>query len=126
MMLTLVMLLVTSLPLTGQCAPVRAADTDECPLCHMRMDGMAAMPGKTAVMKHAAHARIMPKAMRHCRIECCGHHDNADGLPHLLAPHLASGSNAVLPRASAYAPVSRMPALSARWRPVFSPPPRSV
>lgn len=91
------------------------------PLCHMNsyMDSHA----KMASMDHTQHA--MTSAMRHCRIECCGHHD-VGGLPHLLAPHAVSltGFDTGLVVSDVTTP--DLPVLKPRLWPSPVPPPRII
>jgi len=70
-------LAVSSVPLLPAGMSSRAQAATYCPLCHMTQ----------ASMQHVHHA--LTPAMRHCRIECCSHHDSG-GLPQLLAPHTVS------------------------------------
>jgi len=74
-------------------------------------------------MNHAR--RAMTPAMRHCRIECCGHHD-IDGLPHLLSPHTVSlaGMESCLVITDAIA--ENIPVLKPRLLPFPTPPPRTA
>jgi len=109
MALMLSLLAVSSLPLMPAGCEARAATY--CPLCHMSM----------ASMHHAKHA--MPPAMRHCRIECCGHHD-IDGLPHLLAPHAVSQAGFDVGFIITDVAGADIPVLKPRLLPFPVPPPR--
>jgi len=108
MMLTFSLLAVSGLPPLSVGGRAHAATY--CPLCHMAM----------ASMQHQQH--MLTPAMRHCRIECCGHHDSG-ALPHLLAPHMVSqaGFNIELVMMTADA---GMPALKPSLLPFPDPPPR--
>jgi len=81
------------------------------PACHMKM----------ASMDHAKHA--MTLAMRHCRIECCGHHD-IYSLPHLLGPHVVSQTGFGAGLAMTKVADAGMPVLKPRLLPFPVPPPR--
>ena len=131
------LLAVSITPTAAECKA--AADPNAvCPLCHMTMAEMAAMgvamsgsmgarAGQHMHGWRQAHARAaMPAAMRHCRIECCGHHDSLDGLPHLLAPHVASWGGFSPAMAGIVAPAAMMPRLAGMIVPVSSPPPKRV
>jgi len=93
MLVAAALIAVSVTPLSTECK-ITVDPEAVCPHCHMKMSEMAAMGGMSA-RAHAQHAvpaarrATMPAVMRHCRIECCGHHDSLDGLPHLLAPHVA-------------------------------------
>ncbi|MDQ6959929.1 MAG: hypothetical protein Q9M27_02780 [Mariprofundaceae bacterium] len=79
--------------------------------CHMQM----------ASIDHAKH--VLTPAMRHCRIECCGHHD-IDGLPHLLAPHTVSLAAFDATLVVTDVADVNLPVLKPRLLPVPTPPPR--
>ncbi len=80
-LMMIALLAVSSIPMLPAAA-AHAAET-YCPLCHMQTMDMTHM-------QRTQHARqAMTPAMRHARIEYCGHHD-IDGLPYLLAPHVVS------------------------------------
>jgi len=110
MMLIFSLLIVSSLPLFPAGNNGRAHAATYCPLCHMAM----------ASMQHQQH--MLTPAMRHCRIECCGHHDSG-ALPHLFAPHTVSqaGFDVELVIMTADAGT---PALKPRLLPFPVPPPR--
>jgi len=115
MVLIFSLLAVSSLPLLPAGMSGRAQATTYCPLCHMNSHMTMAS------MQHVRH--VLTPAMRHCRIECCGHHDS-DGLPHLLAPHTISlaGFDAKLVVTDVAA--TDMPVLKPRLLPFPVPPPR--
>jgi len=105
------LLMVSSAPLLPAGMNGRAQAATYCPLCHMTM----------ASMQHIRH--VLTPAMRHCRIECCGHHDS-DGLPHLLAPHAVSLADfSVGLMITDMAGIS-IPVLKPRLLPFPVPPPR--
>jgi len=115
MFLIFSMAAVSSLPLLHAGMGGEAPATTYCPLCHMSSN----MP--MASMQHTRH--VLTPAMRHCRIECCGHH-NIDGLPHLLAPHAVSlagfGAGLVVTNVA----VMDIPVLKPLLLPFPVPPPR--
>ncbi len=107
------LLMVSSVPLLPAGGSAQAATYRF--LCHM--NNHLAMVS----MDHARH--VMTPAMRHLRIECCGHHD-AGGLPHLLAPHTVSlagfdGGLAIMDVADV-----NLPVLKPWLLPLPTPPPR--
>lgn len=106
------LLIVSSVPLLPAGMGGRAHAASYCPLCHMNM----------ASMQHTQH--VLTPAMRHCRLECCGHHD-INGMPHLLAPHTVSlaGSGAVLVVTDVAD--ANIPVLKPRLLPFPVPPPRN-
>jgi len=114
-MLIFSLLAVSSIPMLPAAA-AHAAET-YCPLCHMRTMNMTHM-------QRTQHARqAMTPAMRHARIEYCGHHD-INALPHLLAPHAVSlaGFDAFLTITDAVE--TSIPVLKPRLLPFPVPPPR--
>jgi len=113
MMLVLTLAAVSSIPVLPAGADSPAMNMKSCPYCHMNM----------ASMDHIGHA--LTPAMRHCRIECCGHHD-ADGLPHLLAPHTVSLAGLGAGLMIADVVDAGMPVLKSRLLPFPTPPPRSI
>ncbi len=106
-------LAVSSVPLlpTGSNGNAQAASYS--PFCHMKM----------ASMDHTQHA--MTSAMRHCRIECCGHHD-VGGLPHLLAPHAVSLTRFDTGLIVSDVTTPDLPVLKPRLWPSPVPPPRII
>jgi len=82
-----------------------------CPLSHVKMVS-------TNCVKH-----VMAPTMRHCRMECCGHHD-IDGLPHLLAPHAISLADFDISLVMMDVVAVDIPVLKPRLLPFPVPPPR--
>jgi len=112
MLQVLVLVSISSIPLLPPEAVSDGVMTGTpCPACHMKM----------ASMDHARHA--MTPAMRHCRIECCGHHD-IDSLPHLLAPHTLSPTDFDAGLIITDVAGTDIPVLKPRLLPFPTPPPR--
>jgi len=112
MLLVFVLVCISSVPMLPPATGNGLMEMSE-PACRMKM----------ASMNHAR--RAMTPAMRHCRIECCGHHD-IDGLPHLLSPHTVSlaGMESCLVITDAVA--EDIPVLKPRLLPFPTPPPRTT
>jgi len=106
---------VSSIPLLPMGGDSNAQAASYCPLHHMNS------PMKMAPMHCTKHT--MAPAMRHCRIECCGHHD-VGGLPHLLAPHAISLANFDISLVMMDLAVVDVPVLKPRLLPFPVPPPR--
>ncbi len=98
-----------ALPLAGG-EPGETMQTP-CPVCH---NGAAAMKG---------FAHGWTAGMRHCRIECCNHHDT-NGLPHLLAPHSLSLTGLGVGLVVNNVAPADLPSLKPRLLPYPVPPPR--
>jgi len=104
-------LAISSIPLLPMGAGSNAQAASYCPL----------HPTKIASMNCTKHT--MTPAMRHCRIECCGHHDSS-GLPHLLAPHTVSLADFDISLVMMAVAVADAPVLKLRLLPFPVPPPR--
>jgi len=116
MVMMIALLVVSSIPMLPAAA-AHAAET-YCPLCHMQTMDMTQM-------QRTQHARqVMTPAMRHARIEYCGHHD-IDGLPHLLAPHVVSLSSLESYLVIADALDASVSTLKPRLLPFPVPPPKT-
>jgi len=123
MFLASAILAVSSLPLLPAGMSGRAQAATYCPLCHMDMGNHIGSHMSKVSMLRIHH--VLTPAMRHCRIECCGHHDSG-GLPHLLAPHTVSlaGFDAVLVMMDVAD--ASIPVLKPRLLPFPVPPPRYI
>jgi len=121
MFLAGVLLAVSSLPLLPAGMGGRARAATYCPLCHMDMG--THIDSHKAPVHHIQHA--MTPAMRHCRIECCFHHDSG-GLPHLLAPHTVSLAGFGTALVMMDAADTSIPVLKPRLLPLPVPPPRYI
>jgi len=106
-------LAVSSIPLLPMDSSGNAQAASYCPFCHTKM----------ASMNHTRHA--MTPSMRHCRIECCGHHD-VGGLPHLLAPHAVSLTDFDTGLIVSDVTVADISVLEPRLLPPPVPPPRMI
>ncbi len=112
-------LAVSSIPmLPAQAAG--ASPSSSCSMCHMSGGGHM-----QAMMAMADKGHSLPPAMRHCRIECCYHHD-VGGLPHLLAPHAVALAGFGIAFVMMDAANVSIPVLKPRLLPFPVPPPRYI